>query len=198
MGSPFSSQRPSWVMPSGTTSYLSRFIAAMTERADASDTSCSPDRPPKITPTRSLRFMCNLSLVTQMAGDFCRRVTPFLRIQVFVGRTVGQSPTNRISGTSSMPNCWITFCAHQVDQRQHVGGAGRAGVDNEVGVARRDLRPTDLVSFETGGLDQSTRVVARRVAKDAAGAGLDRLGGSPPGQVRLGSRRDRARVARAG
>ena len=40
------SQRPSRVMASGTTSYFSRSIASMTERAERIETSCSPERPP--------------------------------------------------------------------------------------------------------------------------------------------------------
>src|SRR5881409_2172156 len=39
-------------MPIGTTSYLFRSRALRTDSADLNDTSCSPDRPPKITPTR--------------------------------------------------------------------------------------------------------------------------------------------------
>src|SRR6266446_8864069 len=46
-------QRPSLVMPIGTTSYLALSIALMTDSADRRDTSCSPERPPKITPILS-------------------------------------------------------------------------------------------------------------------------------------------------
>ena len=52
--SPPSDQRPSLVMPMGTTSYLSLSIACRTDAAESSETSCSPLRPPKRTPTRSL------------------------------------------------------------------------------------------------------------------------------------------------
>src|SRR5215469_15329289 len=45
-------QRPSLVMPMGTTSYLLRSIALSTDAADNNETSCSPLRPPKRTPTR--------------------------------------------------------------------------------------------------------------------------------------------------
>ena len=41
----------------GTTSYLDLSIASITERAERTDTSCSPDRPPKIMPTRSFFFI---------------------------------------------------------------------------------------------------------------------------------------------
>src|SRR5438270_3863637 len=47
------SQFPSLVMAMGTTSYLDLSIASITERAERTDTSCSPERPPKITPMRS-------------------------------------------------------------------------------------------------------------------------------------------------
>src|SRR5262249_2853944 len=46
------SQRPSLVIPMGTTSYLLRSIAFRTDAAESSETSCSPLRPPKRTPTR--------------------------------------------------------------------------------------------------------------------------------------------------
>src|SRR5947207_12190282 len=47
------SQRPSLVIPIGTTSYLVLSIELMMDSADLSDTSCSPERPPKITPILS-------------------------------------------------------------------------------------------------------------------------------------------------
>ena len=47
------SQRPSLVMPMGTTSNFLRSIAFRIEAADSSETSCSPLRPPKRMPTRS-------------------------------------------------------------------------------------------------------------------------------------------------
>jgi hypothetical protein len=55
-------QRPSLVMPIGTTSYLALSIALMTDSADRSDTSCSPERPPKITPILSflVKFLAPL------------------------------------------------------------------------------------------------------------------------------------------
>src|SRR6058998_1097091 len=52
-GSPPTTQRPSRPIPMGTTVWPRRSSAAITEAAEASETSCSPDRPPKITPTRS-------------------------------------------------------------------------------------------------------------------------------------------------
>src|SRR5262244_1421263 len=57
MGSPPTSQRPSRVMPMGTGLKRSRSMAERTEAALARETSCSPDSPPKITPTRSFFAM---------------------------------------------------------------------------------------------------------------------------------------------
>src|SRR5262249_13179167 len=51
-GSPPVSQRPSGVMPIGTTSWPASRRAFITARADCKDTSCSPERPPNRTPTR--------------------------------------------------------------------------------------------------------------------------------------------------
>src|SRR5260370_33679407 len=47
------SQRPSLAMPMGTRSKRLRSTAAITDAAPARETSCSPDRPPNTTPTRS-------------------------------------------------------------------------------------------------------------------------------------------------
>src|SRR5262249_8964394 len=47
------SHRPSLVMAIGTISYFEMSIALITDSADRSETSCSPERPPNITPTRS-------------------------------------------------------------------------------------------------------------------------------------------------
>ena len=46
------SQRPSLVIPIGTTSYLFLSIALKTEAAESRETSCSPLRPPNRIPTR--------------------------------------------------------------------------------------------------------------------------------------------------
>src|SRR5256712_848188 len=51
-GSPPTTQRPSRAIPIGTTVWPRASSAVMTEAADARETSCSPDRPPKTTPTR--------------------------------------------------------------------------------------------------------------------------------------------------
>src|SRR6202167_73597 len=47
------SHRPSLEMPIGTASYFSGSSARITEAADARETSCSPERPPKSTPMRN-------------------------------------------------------------------------------------------------------------------------------------------------
>src|SRR6201988_2725296 len=46
-------QRPSLVMPMGVISYFLGSMALRTDAAESSETSCSPLRPPKRTPTRS-------------------------------------------------------------------------------------------------------------------------------------------------
>ena len=61
-----SAQRPSFSMRIGTGSYRLRSRCANTDAADASDTSCSPDRPPYSTPTRR-RF--TMSEYQQQAGS---------------------------------------------------------------------------------------------------------------------------------
>src|SRR5262245_59607087 len=65
-GSPPMSQRPSLAMPIGTRSNRFRSMAAITEAAPARDTSCSPERPPKTTPTRSFR---TLSAIDPVVSD---------------------------------------------------------------------------------------------------------------------------------
>src|SRR6476659_6189450 len=52
------SQRPSLVMPIGTTSYFCLSIALSTDAAESNETSCSPLRPPKRIPTLSF-FITN-------------------------------------------------------------------------------------------------------------------------------------------
>src|SRR6266705_4481504 len=59
-GSVPSSQPPSLVIPIGTTSYFSLSRFAITEVAEASDTSCSPERPPKTSPTRIFCFFSGI------------------------------------------------------------------------------------------------------------------------------------------
>src|SRR6266513_3758616 len=52
-GSPPTTQRPSRAMPIGTTTWPFCSSAAITDAAEARETSCSPERPPNTTPTRS-------------------------------------------------------------------------------------------------------------------------------------------------
>src|SRR5579883_2241372 len=62
-GSVPSSQEPSLVMPRSTISYFSGSRLDITALAEASETSCSPERPPKIKPTRIFFFsLMSLSL----------------------------------------------------------------------------------------------------------------------------------------
>ena len=50
------SQEPCLVIPIGTTSYLSLSRLAITDVAEANETSCSPERPPKTRPIRNFFF----------------------------------------------------------------------------------------------------------------------------------------------
>src|SRR5688572_26058808 len=105
----------------------------MTERAERSDTSCSPERPPNTTPTRIRRPVRSpvanaLHLRFELDAELLRH-----------GR------------------------AGALDQRRHVGGRGAAEVDDEVRVPGRYLRPADLQPFQPGRLDQAPGVVAGRV-----------------------------------
>src|SRR5271168_3149668 len=59
------SQRPSLVMPMGTASYFSGSSARSTDCAEAIETSCSPERPPKSTPTRM-----RLAFIAVLLEDF--------------------------------------------------------------------------------------------------------------------------------
>src|SRR6478672_3722970 len=52
-------------MPMGTASYFSGSRPRITEAADASETSCSPERPPKRTPTRRRLFSVAMKEVTR-------------------------------------------------------------------------------------------------------------------------------------
>jgi hypothetical protein len=66
------SQRPSLAMPMGTTSYFAGSSAEMTEAAEISETSCSPERPPNRMPTRSFFF----SVVISLGGNRSAGVSP--------------------------------------------------------------------------------------------------------------------------
>src|SRR5208282_89981 len=79
------SQRPSFVMPMGTTSYFVLSIAFKTDAADSNDTSCSPLRPPKRMPTRSFA-------ITFQSG--ARRVSR--QPQLWFGVEAGQYPVTTL------------------------------------------------------------------------------------------------------
>src|SRR5271156_290425 len=67
------SQRPSFEIPIGTGSYFSGSSARITEAAEASETSCSPERPPNSTPMRN-RF-CALIAESRRADQICTRAS---------------------------------------------------------------------------------------------------------------------------
>lgn len=60
-----SAQRPSVVMPMGSTSYLSRSMALRTAPAVTTEMACSELRPPKTTATRGLRGLWVFSLISR-------------------------------------------------------------------------------------------------------------------------------------
>src|SRR5260221_13542740 len=64
-----STQRPSRVMPTGMTSYLSRSIAASMLPPPRQDTACSGPLPPKMTATRILRCSSTLLLSVPPRAD---------------------------------------------------------------------------------------------------------------------------------
>ena len=65
--------RPSRAIPTGTTSYLSRSIAASTLAAVEHDTACSGDRPPKTMATRVFRPVLGASTVWSLTGQTLSR-----------------------------------------------------------------------------------------------------------------------------
>ncbi len=73
------------------------------------------------------------------------------------------------------------------DELEHIRGGRVIDVHDEVGVFRRDLRPTETAALEPGRLHEPSRLVVRGVLEDAAQAsdsvrlrglalGLDRVG----------------------
>src|SRR5712692_1818967 len=62
------SQWPSLVIPMGTASYLSGSSPRMTEAAEASETSCSPERPPKRIPMRRRFFSWVMGVVRRQVS----------------------------------------------------------------------------------------------------------------------------------
>src|SRR5205085_5349095 len=74
-----------------------------------------------------------------------------------------------------------------LDQPLDIGGTRRAArVDDEVGVLLRDACAAATKALQPAGLDQARGMIARRVAKDAAGVRQpERLGGDAPRQQLL-------------
>src|SRR5580692_451254 len=71
------SQRPSFEMPIGTASYFSGSSARITDAAEASETSCSPERPPNSTPTRN-RFIALIASPPRPHQEHARSSQDFL------------------------------------------------------------------------------------------------------------------------
>src|ERR1051326_2353324 len=69
-GSVPSNQEPLREIAMGTTSYLLGSRFAITDWAEASETSCSPERPPKTSPTRS--FCCACLCVSVIVLSFLK------------------------------------------------------------------------------------------------------------------------------
>ena len=76
------SQFPSFVIAMGMTSYFDLSIASMTERAERIETSCSPERPPKITPMRSFFDICTSPQRTQRRITRSSYLTPIESVQL--------------------------------------------------------------------------------------------------------------------
>ena len=129
-------------MPIWVTAYLRVSSTAKMERADMRETSCSPERPPKMTPNEIGRFHQCCSL---------RRVLPIANS--------GHSPINSTSSSKLDGKFLLHRPAGESDEGRQVGSGGAAGVDEEVGVDRADFRPTHACAFQTGCLDQAPGVV---------------------------------------
>src|SRR5688572_18597122 len=65
----------------------------------------------------------------------------------------------------------VNAVASQLHERDDVGGAGTAAVDDEVRVLRRDLGPVEALALEARLLDQLGGKLAGRVLPDIAGRG---------------------------
>ena len=111
--SPAVSQRPSLVMPMGTTSNLLLSMALTTDAAESSETSCSPLRPPKRMPTRSF-FIVFIGL---------RRPLPFLHNVILAG--LSRAVPKIASATGPVSVARLDF----------VPGENRYAKDNRVGGA---------------------------------------------------------------
>src|SRR5688572_17060062 len=92
-------------------------------------------------------------------GDACVAPTPslFPELLDFLSQLDAEPIEDHRSGVS--------------DQLADVGGGGAAGVDDPVGVLRRETRPADLVALEAGGFEQPAGEIAVRVGEGRTGAG---------------------------
>src|SRR5204862_6353550 len=89
------SQFPSLVIAMGMTSYFDLSIASMTELAERIETSCSPERPPKITPMRSF-FGMLLSPVPLGEGWVSLTNHATLRMRLSPFSLLGEGPGMRV------------------------------------------------------------------------------------------------------
>src|SRR5579885_557097 len=117
------SQAPERAMATGSTSNRSRSRAAITERAEATDTSCSPERPPNSTTTRSLRR----AVIGFLSPGWLELAHQLHFPLQFDAEPLAHPP----------------FC--QLDQLPHLRRRRAAGVTEEVGVLGRDFGVADAV-----------------------------------------------------
>src|SRR3954463_2007743 len=143
-----SAQRPSFSMRIGTGSYRARSRCATTDAAEASETSCSPERPPYSTPTRS-RF-----IGVRITGDRRQNTgVPMFGFEV----THTDGPARR--GVLTTPHGVVqTPCFMAVGTRGAVKGITRrdledAGAEIILGnTYHLHLRPGDDLIARAGGL----------------------------------------------
>ena len=88
--------------------------------------------------------------------------------------SVGHSPTNFTSATSSTPNRRRTSLRASLHQLAHFVRFGAAQIDDEVGVALGDLRLADALAFQARRFDQSAGEISRRIAKHRTRIGITR------------------------
>src|SRR4030067_178848 len=130
-------------MPISTMSYLPRSSRERIEAADIKETSCSPERPPNITPTRTLgmlRSNCRLSPFANQFNFGFERHTELL-----------------VHGRTS-----------QVHQRLDIRRLSLTGVDEEVGVHGRNLRLPDPPALQPRRFDEPAGIIAGGVLEHRA------------------------------
>src|ERR1051326_4166669 len=118
------SQRPSLVMPMGTTSYLSLSIALRTEAAESSETSCSPLRPPNKTPTRSfsMTFQCGRAKVFRQSQGWFKhwpRITRITRILLLSFLLIRVNPRKSAAKKLIRPHALKNFFAERRQGQFH-------------------------------------------------------------------------------